>query len=281
MTFRATPPGCTLALSYFRLRTGILAAHAIVQAQTQSAGRFGWMVDNDRIPGRWQAAGDRTLLLSAQPHTLLVHDSSTWRLERHPLSGIWEEVNLAPGEVWEGWALLTTNVVASDERWWRQAVTVEQQKKRADDVFWSHAPRLTGDWPEHWRRGWVYDMETTRLLLLPPGGIFRGEWPTWMAAWPRAVLAEGALDLDRLGLAEPLRAQDACSHCLLIRRVIKCRVSSGEASRTWSRQTARSAAPPPRGASPSSISHVCSDASPTPPGSPRSLAPSHAICVGG
>jgi len=30
-----------------------------------------------------------------------------------------------------------------------------------------------------------------------------------MAAWPRAVLAEGALDLDRLGLAEPVRAQDA------------------------------------------------------------------------
>ncbi|HEY7909000.1 MAG TPA: hypothetical protein VIC60_08995, partial [Thermomicrobiales bacterium] len=70
-------------------------------------------------------------------------------------------------------------------------------------------PRLTGDWPEHWRRGWVYDMETTRLVIQPPGGIFSGEWPTWMAAWPRAVLAEGALDLDRLGLAEPARAQDA------------------------------------------------------------------------
>ncbi len=95
------------------------------------------------------------------------------------------------------------------QSWWQSVAAVEEEKRRSDDAFWQHAPRLTGDWPDHWRRGWVYDMETTRLLIQPPGGIFSGEWPSWMVAWPRAVLAEGALDLDRLSLAEPVRAQDA------------------------------------------------------------------------
>jgi hypothetical protein len=132
------------------------------------------------------------------------------RLQRRPRPGVWETLHLHAGEVWEGWALLANTVAPTDPHLWWEAVTpTEEEKRRADDAFWSHAPRLTGDWPEHWRRGWVYDMETTRLLIQPPGGVFSGEWPTWMAPWPRAVLAEGALDLDRLGLAEPARAQGA------------------------------------------------------------------------
>ena len=53
------------------------------------------------VGGRPQ--GDRTLLLSAQPHTLLVHDSCDIVATRTPpLSGIvGAEVNLAPGEVWK------------------------------------------------------------------------------------------------------------------------------------------------------------------------------------
>jgi len=210
MTFRAAPPGCTVTLNYFRLRSGVLAAHAILHAEAAITGRWGWLLDADRVHGHWKVMNDRALLSGGEPHTLLLRHPSLSRLQRRPRPGAWEAVALQPGEIWEEWALLANSVAPTDPRpWWRPVAAIEEQKRRADDAFWGHCPRLTGDWPEHWRRGWVYDMETTRLLVQPPGGIFGGEWPTWMVAWPRAVLAEGVLDLDRLGLAEPLRAQDA------------------------------------------------------------------------
>lgn len=209
MTFRASPPSCVLTLSYFRLHAGVLAAHATLRAEAAISGRWGWLMESDRMHGRWHAAWNRALLVGSQPHALLVRDAAIRRLERQPIPGVWMPFQLGTGDVWEGWAILCDSLMATDERRWHAAATVEGQKRRADDTFWSHAPRLMGDWPDHWRRGWVYDMETTRLLIQPPGGIFGGEWPAWMASWPRAVLAEGALDLDRLGLAEPERAGDA------------------------------------------------------------------------
>ena len=216
MTFATTLPAGSLRLSYFRLRTGVLAAHATIRAIGTMRGHWGWLVHTDRVPGTWRASDDRATLTGPEPHTLLVYDQPVSRLTRigrlggRSLPGAWKPLALDAGETWEGWAILAAAAAPEDVRpWWRPIVTTEAQKRRADDAFWENAPRLTGDWPAHWRRGWVYDMETTRQLLLPPGGVFGGEWPTWMAAWPRAVLAEGALDLDRLGLAEPLRAQDA------------------------------------------------------------------------
>jgi hypothetical protein len=210
MTFRASPPGCTLSLSYFRLRDGVIAAHTILHAEREIEGRWGWLLDGDRVHGRWKTLGDRAILTGPEPHTLLVRDAPMPRLQRRPRPGAWQALHLHAGEVWEGWALLANSVApAAPRSWWESVAAIEEEKRQTDDAFWSRAPRLTGDWPEHWRRGWVYDMETTRLLVQPPGGVFNGEWPTWMAPWPSAVLAEGALDLDRLGLAEPVRAQDA------------------------------------------------------------------------
>ena len=210
MTFRATPPGCVVTLTYLRLRPGVLAAHAALQAETTINGRWGWLLDADRVPGRWKARGDRVMLAGREPHTFLLRDTSIARLEDRPVPGLWQPIALDAGETWEGWVILANTTAPTDPQvWWRSAADVETEKRRADDAFWDRAPRLAGDWPDHWRRGWVYDFETTRLLIQPPGGIFRGEWPTWMAPWPRAVLAEGALDLDRLGLAQPARAQDA------------------------------------------------------------------------
>ncbi|MHB8647965.1 MAG: hypothetical protein ACYDAR_19460 [Thermomicrobiales bacterium] len=210
MTFRAAPPGCSLTLTYFRLETGVLAAHAMIHAEAAITGRWDWLLDADRVPGHWNAKDDRAVLTGREPHALLVRDLPITRLQRRPRPGAWEPIVLQSGETWEGWALLANADVPTDPLpSWGAVATVAQQKRRDDDTFWSHCPRLTGDWPAHWRRGWVYDMETTRGLIQPPGGVFNGEWPTWMAAWPRAVLAEGALDLDRLGLAEPARAQDA------------------------------------------------------------------------
>jgi hypothetical protein len=210
MTFHATPPGCTVTLTYFRLRNSLLAAHATLRAERAVGGHWGWLLDADRVPGQWIAHGDRAELSGREPHVLLVRDTQIDALERSPTTGMWQPIDLSAGEEWESWALLVSNNIRADiQTLWESLAAAEEHKRRADAAFWEHAPRLTGDWPKHWRRGWVYDMETTRLLIQPPGGIFGGEWPTWMAPWPRAVLAEGALDLDRLGLAEPTRAQDA------------------------------------------------------------------------
>ncbi|MGE3912399.1 MAG: hypothetical protein AB7K36_23760 [Chloroflexota bacterium] len=70
--------------------------------------------------------------------------------------------------------------------------------RTADARFWSGAARLVGDWPDHWRRGWVYDLETTRMCIFSAGGVFTDVWPSWMIQWPRAVIAEGTLDMARL-----------------------------------------------------------------------------------
>jgi len=71
-----------------------------------------------------------------------------------------------------------------------------------DDRFWSGAARLAGDWPAAWRRGWVYDLDTTRMCIHPAGGIFNDVWPAWMIQWPRAVVAEGTLDTVRLAYGD-------------------------------------------------------------------------------
>jgi len=76
-----------------------------------------------------------------------------------------------------------------------------------DDAFWSRAPRPVGDWPDAWRRGWVYDLETTRLMVRAPIGVFGGTWPAWRLSRPRVVLAENALDMLRMASADPETAQ--------------------------------------------------------------------------
>jgi hypothetical protein len=84
-----------------------------------------------------------------------------------------------------------------------------EEARRRDDDFWNGAARLDGDWPPTWRRGWVYDLETTRMCIFPAGGIFTDVWPAWMIQWPRAVLAEASLDVLRLSYAAPHLAKRA------------------------------------------------------------------------
>lgn len=76
-----------------------------------------------------------------------------------------------------------------------------------DDDFWLRAPRLTGDWPDHWRRGLVYDLETIRMMVRPPVGIYRHAWDGMQLQSPRVVLAETAMDALVLGWADPSLAQ--------------------------------------------------------------------------
>ena len=81
-----------------------------------------------------------------------------------------------------------------------------EARKRSDDEFYEGSAQPVGDWPDAWKRGWVYDLETTRACVFTAGGIFGDEWLSWMQTWPRVVLAEGSLDAARFSYAAPARA---------------------------------------------------------------------------
>ena len=94
----------------------------------------------------------------------------------------------------------------------RAQAEIEEARLRADDArFWQTAPRLAGDWPDHWRRGIVYDLETVRMMVKPPIGIYRHVWDAMQIQAPRAVLAEAAMDALLLAYADPLTAQHLLS----------------------------------------------------------------------
>ncbi|NYH90107.1 MGH1-like glycoside hydrolase domain-containing protein [Actinopolymorpha rutila] len=88
------------------------------------------------------------------------------------------------------------------------ASRVRATRVRSDDAFWSRAPRLTGDWPAHWRRGLVYDLETLRMMVKPPVGIYHHVWDGMQIQAPRVVLGEAAIDALLLSYADPRLAQE-------------------------------------------------------------------------
>jgi hypothetical protein len=98
----------------------------------------------------------------------------------------------------------------------RAAAAAERARKQAaDEAFWSRAPRLEGDWPAHWRRGLVYDLETLRMMVKQPIGIYRHIWDAMQIQAPRVVLAEAAIDALLLAYADPPLAQELLLGALL------------------------------------------------------------------
>jgi hypothetical protein len=84
--------------------------------------------------------------------------------------------------------------------------TVGQEiaRKHGEDAkFWDSAPRLTGDWPAHWKRGWVYDYETLRMMIRRPVGVYKHPWDAMQIQAPRNVLAETSIDMWALSYADP------------------------------------------------------------------------------
>lgn len=77
-----------------------------------------------------------------------------------------------------------------------------------DEKFWSQCPTLAGDWPENWRRGWVYDYETLRMNVRRPIGIFKHPWDAMQIHSPRVVLGETSIDMMTLSYADPTLAKD-------------------------------------------------------------------------
>jgi hypothetical protein len=82
----------------------------------------------------------------------------------------------------------------------------EIARKHGEDAhFWDSAPQLTGDWPAHWKRGWVYDYETLRMMVRRPIGVYKHAWDAMQIQAPRNVLAETSIDMWALSYA------DACA----------------------------------------------------------------------
>ncbi|HKS69601.1 MAG TPA: hypothetical protein VJQ45_04240 [Ktedonobacterales bacterium] len=82
-----------------------------------------------------------------------------------------------------------------------------------DEAFWDNAPRLSGDWPAHLRRGVALDLETLRMVARPPAGIFAQRWDGMQIQAPRSVLAETALDALALSWADPALARELLLSC--------------------------------------------------------------------
>lgn len=76
------------------------------------------------------------------------------------------------------------------------------QRMADDDRFYSKAAMLSGDWPEEWKHGWIYDLETLRMTVRPPLGIYRHAWDGMQIFTPRAVLGESMLDSMALSYAD-------------------------------------------------------------------------------
>lgn len=88
----------------------------------------------------------------------------------------------------------------------REALTdwnlVFRSKLSEDDRFWGGASILYGDWPEYWKRGWVTDMETQRIISRSPIGIYKHPWDAMQIQIPRVVVAETSIDAMALSYSD-------------------------------------------------------------------------------
>jgi hypothetical protein len=182
---------------------------------------FDWQVDGVRVEARFFLADDDVLAARVVLTNVAV-GSRTTNLglvltdESHSgphaiVGGGTHEIDLLPGEERRIWAVLAQgpDALVHATAALPKAESVLDSLLAEDAAFYARCPSLSGDWPAHWPEGLHHDFETTRLLVQPPGGIFRDVWPSWMAAWPRVVLAEGTLDMLRLAYADPALAKRA------------------------------------------------------------------------
>jgi hypothetical protein len=172
------------------------------------AARF-FLIDDDALCCRLLVTN--TSLELRQHDITIMHFAQGDGAPPHAFIGQADVVPLQPGDSALSWTVLARGEEAAQHAQTASgAAAGRYEEVLADDArFAATCPRLSGDWPAGWREGLHYDLQTTRLLVQPPGGIFEDVWPAWMSAWPRVVLAEGTLDMLRLGYADPDLAQRA------------------------------------------------------------------------
>ncbi len=174
---------------------------------TVEAGEYGWRLANTTTGRRFDVAvlGPEGRAIGPEVVAAL---APSFLANGQVAAGVELAVALSPGDRFVTAAALVRDprAAAAAPRAAARAGEVSAARAAADDAFYAAAALPVGDWPSEWRRGWIYDLETTRACLFPAGGIFQAEWPSWMIAWPRVVLAEGTLDALRLSYAAPERA---------------------------------------------------------------------------
>lgn len=89
-----------------------------------------------------------------------------------------------------------------------QANETLQKRLNEDEHFYKNMVSLTGNWPELWKHGWIYDFETVRMTVRPPLGIFKHHWDGMQIFSPRSVLGEAMLDGMCLSYADSDLAKD-------------------------------------------------------------------------
>jgi hypothetical protein len=122
------------------------------------------------------------------------------------------QASIPPGAKWTAKVLLSRAV---NERFAKREISVSAPRAEPvyagkiaeDDRFWSQAPRLDGDFPEHWKHSWVYDFETLRMMVRRPIGVYNHLWDAMQIHAPRNVLAETSIDMWALSYADPETAQ--------------------------------------------------------------------------
>ncbi len=89
-----------------------------------------------------------------------------------------------------------------------QARSALREKLLDDKRFYANTPVLTGDWPQAWKNGFIYHLETLRMNIHPPVGIYTHHWDGMQIHTPRVVLGESAIDGMCLSYADMELAKD-------------------------------------------------------------------------
>lgn len=90
----------------------------------------------------------------------------------------------------------------------KSAASTAARQLAEDESFYSNAPLLSGDWPAAWKHGWIYDLETLRMTIRPPVGIYKHHWDGMQVHTPRSVLGEMSLDAFVLSYADCALAKE-------------------------------------------------------------------------
>jgi hypothetical protein len=123
------------------------------------------------------------------------------------------EINVPPQEFVSTTISLTRNVseklaIQACKKSIEGAPATLGRKLADDENFYRGAPQLAGDWPSKWKHGWIYDLETLRMTIRPPVGIYKHHWDGMQIFTPRSVLGEASLDSMAISYADTELAKD-------------------------------------------------------------------------
>ncbi len=167
-----------------------------------------FLLNSDHVPQRYLTTSDTAALRSWMEGAESPKGASTAYYPDPLNGGLAFHLSLEPGKE-EARTLFLSRAAnlrsarAQARTSGTKAQSVFLEKKSEDDAFWSRAPRLEGDFPDHWRHSWVYDFETLRMMVRRPLGVYKHPWDAMQIQAPRNVLAETSIDMWALSYAAP------------------------------------------------------------------------------